>query len=149
VTNLSQTGSATVYSVEDTYSLYGHERGHDAVVGEQVSAIDSYFTTLDFGRPTGGLDPNAREGDNKWTRVKRIEPDFVQTGDMTVEIVGQEFANSSEVNHGTFTFSPTTEKVDMRVQSRHLRLKFRSNVQDGHYEMGRVLIHTEPGDNRS
>lgn len=149
LTNLSQTGAATVYSVEDTYSLYGHERGRNAIVGEQVSAIESYFTTLDFGSPTGGLDPNAREGDNKWTRVTRIEPDFVQVGDMTLEILGQEFANSAEVTHGNYTFSPTTEKVDMRIQSRHVRLKFKSNVQDGHYEMGRTLIHTEPGDNRS
>jgi hypothetical protein len=149
LTNMSQTGAATVYSVEDTYSLYGHERGTNAIVGEQVSAIESYFTTLDFGIPTGGLDPNARQGENRWTRVTRVEPDFVQVGDMTVEVIGQEFANSPEVTHGPYVFSPETEKVDIRVQSRHVRLKFKSNVKDGYYELGRTLIHTEPGDNRS
>ena len=111
--------------------------------------MDSFFTTLDYGSPSGGFDPNVRSGMDNWTRTTRIEPDFVQTGDMTVELIGQEFANSSEITTGPFTFSPTTEKIDMRTQSRNVRLKFRSNVQGGHYETGRVLIHTVPGDGRS
>lgn len=135
--------------IEPTYSIYGHERGHDAIIGENVLAIDSYFTTLDFGMPTGGLDPSAREGANNWTRLSRVEPDFVQSGNMTMEVVSREFANSPEVVSQPYTFSTNTEKIDCRIQARHIRLRFTSNTQAGHYEMGRVLLHTEVGDNRT
>lgn len=149
ITNLSQTGSATISTIESTYSLFAHEHGHNAIVNETNLAIESYFTTLDFGTPTGGLDPNAREGLNAWTRLTRIEPDFVQTGDMSVEVISQEYANSEPVTSPKYVFSPTTEKIDMRIQARNVRLKFTSNTQDGNYEMGRVMMHIEPGDNRT
>ena len=149
LTNLTRTGSATIDTIEPTYSLFAHETGQDAIIGENLLAIESYFTTLDFGIPTGGLDPNTRDGQNNWTRLTRIEPDFVQSGDMSIEVVSQEFANSPEVLSEPYIFTPDTERVDMRIQARHLRLKFTSNTQGGHYEMGRTLMHIEPGDNRS
>jgi hypothetical protein len=37
----------------------------------------------------------------------------------------------------------------MREQRRMIRLRFNSNEVDGFYEMGRVILHTEPGDIRS
>jgi hypothetical protein len=45
-------------------------------------------------------------------------------------------------------FGPNTGKVDMREQRRELRIKFRSNVQGGDYQMGKVLLNAEFGDVR-
>jgi hypothetical protein len=149
ISNLTITGSATIDTLNSTYSLFGHERGKDKVEGESITAIDSYYTTLDFGMPTGGLDPQALQGANRWTRITRIEPDLVQVGEMTVEVLSREFANSPEIAVVSEPFQPTTERIDIRTQARHLKLRFRSNTQGGHYEAGRTLLHIEVGDNRT
>jgi hypothetical protein len=52
-----------------------------------------------------------------------------------------------EVN-GPYTYGPETGKIDLRVEHREVRLKFSSNVLDGNFEMGRILITAEYGDER-
>lgn len=149
--DVTSAATATIATIQDLYQLYIHEKGYDKVEGDTVAAIDSYFTTCDFGLPTGGIpaiQANA-PGLNRWTRLIRIEPDFVQEGDMTVEVQGNEFANSADLISDPFTFTQSTERIDMREQRREIKLKFRSNTVGGHYEMGRVILHTEPGDVRS
>lgn len=140
ITNTSRTGSATIDSIAYFNTLYVHEKGKNKV-DEQELAIESWVTTADFGLP-------ANHGLNRNTRLVRIEPDFLQTGSMSVEILGSDYANSEETIDGPFNFSPTTEKIDVRVQRRHLRLKFTSNEAGGFYEMGKTIIWTEPGDMR-
>lgn len=130
------------------YGLYQQEFGKNAVVGDSEEAICSSFTTQNFGFPTGGVG-DSHQGLSKWTRLTRVEPDFIQTKDMTVSVIGYEFAQSEPEPEVSYTFSPTTGKVDMREQRRHIMLKFESNQLDGFYEAGKVIIHTEPGDNRS
>jgi hypothetical protein len=149
VSNLSASGSAVTSSVTPTFSLYGHERGRDKIVGEEVLAIDSFYTTMDFGMPTGGLNPQALDGTNRWTRITRIEPDLVQSGGMSVEVLSREYATSTEEIVESAIFQPDTQRIDMRNQSRHVKLRFRSNTLGGHYEAGRTLLHLEPGDNRT
>lgn len=141
------TGTAT--SEFSLYSGYVHDKGKDAVVGETQDAIESYFTTSDFGYPTGGAQQNNIEGLNRWTRLVRVEPDFVMTGDMTLEVIGREFAQAPDVTQPPLTFDSNSDKIDMRVQARQIRVKFTSNTLGGDYEMGRVILHTEPGDVRS
>lgn len=68
---------------------------------------------------------------------------------MTVTVVGNEFAQAPTDPETSYNFTATTEKIDMREQHRQIQLKFESNVAGGHYEMGRVILHTEPGDVRS
>ena len=149
LTNVTSGGTATVATIADLYSAYLHEKGRDSVIGENVSAIESYFVTADFGLPTGGSKQNDITGLNRWTRLVRIEPDFLQDGEMDVTILGKEFANAPEVSSEPLTFDASTVKIDMRAQQREIRLKFSSNTVGGHYEMGRVILHTEPGDVRS
>jgi hypothetical protein len=45
-------------------------------------------------------------------------------------------------------FSPDTGKIDMRQQRREIRLRFRSNVSGGDYQMGKVLLSVTLGDVR-
>ena len=129
-------------------SLYQHEIGVDAIKGSTVEAIESYFETSDLGLVAGGPSQPAMVGDNKWVRVDRIEPDFIQSGEMSVQVTGRPFAQSQDVTSTPYSFSPSTGKVDMREQRREMRLRFVSNEQGGNYEMGRVIIGAEFGDTR-
>lgn len=149
LTDVTSAATATAATVSPLYQAYLHEKGHDRVEGDEVVAIDSYFTTADFGYPTGGSKQNNITGLNCRTRLVRIEPDMLQEQDMTLVVSGREFANAPELYSDPYTYSPETVKIDMREQRREIRLTFRSNVVGGHYEMGRTIIHLEPGDVRS
>lgn len=149
LTNTSVTGSATIADYDTLYAMFIHERGHNAVLGEASTAIASWITSADIGLPTGGVSQSPAQGLNRWTRLVRVETDFLMTGQMTMEVIGREFANAPEVTSGPYTFDATTTKIDLRTQQRHLRLKFTSNTSDGSYEMGKIILHTEPGDIRS
>ena len=148
LTDLTSGATATVDATIALYEAFLHEKGTDAIKGDVVSAIESYFTTADFGLPTGGPQPG-QPGLNRWTRLVRVEPDFVQEGAMTVEVIGREFPNADETVTTPKEFTNDTTKIDLRTQARQIQLKFTSNVAGGHYEMGRVVLHTEPGDVRS
>ena len=147
--NNARTGQGTVSGFSVVHSVYIHEKGVNAVteIGEQ--AIPSHIETSDFGFPTGGAQQNNIEGLNRWTRLVRIEPDFRQVGEMTVQVISREFAQQPDTVSELFTFSPDTGKIDMRKQGRQIRLRFTSNTLNGNFEMGRVILHTEPGDVRS
>jgi hypothetical protein len=98
----------------------------------------------------GGLVGTQQQpGDNLWTRLERIEPDFVQTGDMTVVVTGEGYADDVAVESDPYTFSPNTLKIDMREQRREMRLRFQSNTYNGTYQTGRVLLSLTTGDIRS
>ena len=141
-------GTLTYDKTTATYGLYQHEIGYNASVGDVESAIQSYYTTQNFGYLTGGVQ-DSPQGPNRWTRLTRVEPDFIQTGDMTVSVLGYEFAQSPAEPETSYNYSASTGKIDMREQRRHILLKFESNTLDGFYEAGKVIIHTELGDNRS
>jgi len=149
LTNNSRVGSATVVSSSEVASVYIHEKGLNSITELGEQAIDSYFETSDFGFPTGGAQQNNIEGLNRWTRLIRVEPDFKQTGSMEVRVISREFAQQHDTVSEPFTFGPDSGKIDMRKQGRQIRLRFTSNTLNGDYEMGRVILHTEPGDVRS
>jgi hypothetical protein len=88
-------------------------------------------------------------GNNNWMRIERIEPDFVQSESMNVYITGKGYADDVDVTSDPYPFDPTTLKVDMREQRRELRMRFESNVVNGNYECGNILISAEVGDQRS
>ena len=129
-------------------NLYQHEIGTDEVNGQTALAIRSYFETSDLGWIGGGPSQVAPFGDNVWLRVDRVEPDFVQSGEMELYITGRPFAQASDVTTGPYLFDPNTGKIDMREQRREIRLRFVSNVSGGDYQLGKVVITAEIGDVR-
>jgi hypothetical protein len=144
-------GSGFLLTVDTTMtfvSLWQHETGVDAIQGGSVSAIESYFETNDLGLVAGGPSQNSPVGENRWLRVDRVEPDFVQSGTMSVQITGRPFAQSEDVTSDPYYFDPDTGKVDMREQRREIRLIFTSNTQGGNYQLGRVILNAETGDSR-
>jgi len=135
---------------DDKYPLWLHEFGVDKIIGSNSYAIQSYFETADISWCDGG--PMAQMdgwvGQDFWMRLSRMEPDFIQTGDMTFKVKGRRYARADDQISSPYVFSPTTEKVDLREQRRELRMYFESNVQGGTYQMGQCLVHVDFGDGR-
>ena len=138
----------TVTEVVDFVSLWQHEIGTDAVQNTDVLAIESFFETNDLGWVSGGPSQPAPIGDNKWIHVERLEPDFLQEGEMELFVTGRPFAQSEDKTTGPYVFDPDTNKIDLREQRRELRLKFVSNVAGGNYQLGKILIDADTGDVR-
>jgi hypothetical protein len=138
----------TVNTLMSFVSLYQNEIGTDKVTGSIATAIESYFETNDLGLVSGGPSQPSPVGENKWLRLERIEPDFIQEGVMSVYVTGRPFAQSQDVTSQAYEFTPTTGKVDMREQRRELRLKFVSNVTGGNYQLGKLLLDADFGDVR-
>ena len=140
--------TATFNTTAGRVTLWQHEIGTDEVSNANVNAIESYFETSDIGWVQGGPAQTMPIGDNYWLRIERIEPDFIQEGDMSVVVTGRPFAQAADVESDPFVFTPSTGKIDMREQRRELRLRFISNTQGGNYQMGKVLLNATAGDVR-
>lgn len=138
----------TVDTVAAFVSLWQHEVGTDAVRGTSVLAIESYFETNDLGWVSGGPSQPSMVGENKWLRLERVEPDFIQSGEMTLYVTGRPYAQSDDYQSGPYNFDPNTNKIDMKEQRRELRLKFVSNEAGGNYQVGRILLNGALGDVR-
>jgi hypothetical protein len=145
---VTATASLTFSTPENRIEILQHEIGTDAINGQNVSAIESYFETNDLGLVSGGPSQPTPDGQNRWLRLERVEPDFVQSGDMSLIVTGPAFAQGADKESDPYVFGPNTGKVDMREQRRELRLKFISNVAGGDYQLGKLLLSAEIGDSR-
>ena len=128
----------------DQYRLWVHEVGVDDIDGLNIQPVLSYFETADLSLPV-----TAQE--NKALQVLMIEPDFVQSGDMTMQVTGRANARAPEVStepHTIYETPPTPQDqvVYFKTQRRELRFRFESNAIGGDYQMGLVLAHVQPGD---
>jgi hypothetical protein len=130
------------------YTQWQHETGTNQVYLNNVDAIDSYFETPVLGTYTGLVGSTQQPGDNVWTRCERIEPDFVQSGQMYLVVTGKGYADDVDQPSDPYTFDPDTLKIDMREQRREMRLRFGSNTQNGNYFMGKVVMSLDTGDIR-
>jgi hypothetical protein len=144
----SATVSADFSTTAGRITLWQHEIGTDEVVGENSNAIESYFTTSDLGWVQGGPSQASPVGDNFWLHLERMEPDFIQSGEMTFQVTGRPFAQAEDTTSPPYAFNPDTRKIDLREQRRELRLIFKSNVAGGDYQLGKVLLHANVGDVR-
>jgi hypothetical protein len=135
-------------NTQGKYTLWKHETGTNQIYLTSVNAIKSTFETCNLGLVTGGPGNPQIMGDNLWARIERLEPDFVQDGEMELYVTGKGYADDVDITTGPYTFDNTTLKIDMREQRRELRLRFESNCQNGDYQMGKVLMSIESGDVR-
>lgn len=126
------------------YKLWVHEVGTDEIDGLEVQPVFSFFETGDLSLPV-------MTQENKALQALLLEPDFVQSGDMTVQIVGRANARSPEVYSEEHLIpevpqTPQEQVVYFKTQRRELRFRFVSNTVGGDYQMGLVLAHLQPGD---
>jgi hypothetical protein len=128
----------------DQYRLWVHEVGTDEIDGIDLQPVFSFFETGDLSLPV-------MSQENKALQVLMLEPDFVQSGDLTVQVTGRANARSPEVSteeHIIYETPPTPQDqvIYFKTQRRELRFRFASNAIGGDYQMGLVLAHVQPGD---
>jgi hypothetical protein len=124
------------------YVVWQHEFGTDEINGSQIRPIPSYFETADMSLIASD------QPQNMAMRVEFLEPDFVQSGNMTVQITGRANAKAGEVTSDPQTiYAVPTEKqqqlVYFREIRRELRFRFESNTLGGNYQMGQIIAHIE------
>jgi len=148
--NPSESANAFAYQVEGGYPIWQHETGLDQVSLTEQTAIYSSYTTGDISWVGGSPTPSNTQPvtPNRRMHIRRIEPNFVQSGNLNLTIVGRKFASSNVQTAGPYTFDPTTEKIDLRDEFREVQFKVESNELGGNYEQGRLLITQELGDER-
>ena len=138
-----------VFQQTSGYTIWQHEFGQNQVNLNTEVAVYSSITTSDISWLTGTPSQDGLVGINRRMHLRRVEPNFLQTGTMAMNILGRKFANSpTQEDSGPFYFTPDTGKIDLRSEHRLVRLKFESNEINGNYEMGRLLITAELGDER-
>lgn len=127
------------------YKVWVHEQLTDEYDGPNIRPIRSWFETADLSRLVQGAD----EG----LRINTIEPDFVQVGEMSVQITGRANARAPEIISTEKIFpqeasNPYEQIVMLKEQRRELRVRFESNEVYGDYQMGQIVAHFESGDRR-
>lgn len=135
LTGVENTGSG--------YRVWVHEQLTDEYDGPNILPILSYFETGDISQTL--------QGKNEYLRITTIEPDFVQSGPMTVQVTGRANARAPEVYSTQFEFpetatAPYEQIVMLKEQRRELRVKFVSNSVYGDYQMGQIIGHLSTGD---
>ena len=132
-----------------TYTLWQHETGVDSIYLTNVNAVESFFETNSIGWVTGGPGQRSISGVNRWIRIERVEPDFVQAGQMFLTVTGKGYADDVDDPSDPYYYDSDTLKIDLREQRREMRLRFTSNISGGNYETGNILLSAETGDERS
>jgi hypothetical protein len=142
---ITEDGNSRAIQPEEGFKVWQHEFGSDEIDGQNITAVPSFFETADMSFLVGG------SPQSKWIRVEMIEPDFVQSENMTVQLTGRANAKAGEVAgperiiYATPS-DPYEQVVWFKEERRELRFKFTSNTINGDYQMGQVIAHIEPAD---
>lgn len=139
---------AGVQATDSAYTLWQHETGVDEVAGVpvQTRAIRSYYRTPEFAV----VPPQ-----NRTVSSGMFEPDFVQTGSMTVRLIGRPNPRAEQTVGDPQTFiagptnTPAEQFVNFKRVNRLASLEFESNVAGGFYQAGKPLWHVQPDGARS
>jgi hypothetical protein len=131
------------------YRLWKHEETvSNEIDGMTTNTVRSFFETNEISLLT------QQQAQDKSTRVAIIEPDFVQTGDMTVTVFGRANARATDVASAPITFpdnatgTPDQQIITLEEVRRLMRFRFESNTVDGNYQMGQCLAHVAIADSR-
>ena len=133
------------------YNLWQHETGTDAV-STTTEPIQSYFETAELSMVSN------EKPEDVTLRVAVVEPDFVQSGDLTLTIKSRANARAAIQTSDPTTISPQQEPpsgVDAENQlarvkntGRLMAFRFESNTPGGDYQMGRPVAHIDQAGER-
>jgi hypothetical protein len=128
-----------------TYGIWMHEFGVDQILYDDVTAIKSRIVTRYFSFPKDDVK------NDTCTILKRLENDFVQTGNIEFRILKKAWPNTPPFYSRTYTITPTTEKIDIDNDDRMARIwaiEFVSNEVGGNFILGRSQVVLSIGDQR-
>jgi hypothetical protein len=143
----SISGSPTTY-----YNMWEHEQGTDEINGTVPVSVNSYFTTACM-TPFDGQPPG-----NSTLSIGSMQPDLVQTGEMTVTVIQQNTANTPAYNGTVATIydnatMETGNQLDaltnFKDTAKILRLQFQSNTLGGNYQMGKTMLEIQEDGQRN
>lgn len=142
---ITEDDNQRIIEAEEGFLVWQHEKGVNEINGQFITAVPSFFETADMSFLVGG------NPQSKWIRVEMVEPDFVQSENMTVQLTGRANAKAGEVAGPERTIyanpsDPYEQVVWFKEERRELRLKFTSNTINGDYQMGQIIAHVEPAD---
>lgn len=136
----------------DGYDLWQHEVGTDRVRLASTLAVQSYFESKELN-----FIENDQQPSNAAVSVEIVEPDFLQTGNLSLTVRGRSNARAPIIdqldNVQTIIPSPAGVSADEQVarfktQFRLLSFKFESNVAGGTYQSGETIAQVQPGDDK-
>lgn len=128
------------------YSLWLQETGVDQIADNIVTPIPFHCETSNIAWCAQGPD-NQYSGIDRWVYLYRLEIDAIQSGNMTLDVNGKDYARD-DVKTSTFDFDGTTDKIDMREQRREMTLKFSGAEAGVDFQMGQMLMDVRIGDAR-
>lgn len=140
----SVSGTPTTY-----YNLWEQEQGTDEINGTIPVAVPSSFTTA----PITSLD--SQPASDAGISIGVMQPDFIQSGDMTVTVLKQNNAKDAVYTGsvGTINANPQLlvgvqnqnvgQTTPLKDTAKIIRLQFDSNVVGGDYQMGRVMLEVD------
>jgi hypothetical protein len=149
----AETNPATI-AVASNYNLWRHEQGVDESLGSTLIAIPSYFTTS-YMTSFDANPPN-----DNGVSLGDMQPDFIQSGNMTLTVLKRNNAASPEyqgtvatiqanpLSNATLQQQTIGYTVQLKDTAKMLRLQFASNVVGGNYQMGRTMIEIQSDGDR-
>lgn len=111
--------------------IYRHEIGFN----DNGAAMESYFM----------IAYEAIAGGEFQTYIEGMEPDLIQTGDLTIELYGKDRATFDGALIESFTFAEGDGKIDCANETRWRSWKITSNTLDGYFRTGGMLEHIQQG----
>jgi len=144
-------GNSMFYSpsvANECYGLWQHEtESKNMTLYGESFAIRSYFETNIFTL----FDKNPAQDRN--LRVRRIEPDFKQYGNLSLTVKYRSFAQSTVYSSEPYVFpagpvDTDLAKADTIEMGRLVSFRFESNEINGDFEAGKIILNYAPGDVR-
>lgn len=118
------------YAVDADGFLFVHEQGND----DDSVPMESFITTAYFDINDG----------TEMMFMDRIVPDLKLPDNKSIAISvfvkKYPHAQADVVTKGPFIFSDTDHKISLRARGRQMALEFRSNVNGGDFEIGKIRV---------
>ena len=121
-------------SVDFRGYLFNHDKGSNAEGNPLCAFIES--SDFDLG-----------EGDSLFF-VRRVIPDFVLEGSVTIKLKTRLYAQSTQVSEVVGTVTSGTEKIDARVRGRHAAIRVENLAAGDSWKYGATRVDIRPDGRR-
>lgn len=146
ISSANGSASTTAMDAVSQYSAWVHEVGKNKIEGDNELSIRSHIETCDISLATGATGVGSAAPVDAYTRLSRVEPDFILVGPLTMNIMNQKTAQSPVVPSRDYIINSDTPLITAKEQGRVMRIKFTSDALNGDFEMGKILVDIDSGD---